>query len=61
MLKAIDQFIKNNFSIVQEINRKYASPSIKVTKPVRVSLLLLRIYLLALVGLLIYKFITLVH
>jgi hypothetical protein len=61
MIRAVDQFIKNNFSRIAEINRKYASPSIKMTKSVRITLLFLRLYLLTLVGLLVYKFITLLH
>jgi hypothetical protein len=59
MFKTINRFLKANFSRIAEINRRYATPSIKMTKAVRISLLCLRFYLLALVGLLIYKFITL--
>ena len=43
---------------VREINAKYAKPSVEMTPVVRISLLFLRIYLLSLVGLMIYKFIV---
>jgi hypothetical protein len=61
MTNVIRLFIKSNFAKISEINRKYSTPSIKTTKAVRFSLLCLRLYLLALVGLLVYKFITLLH
>lgn len=48
------------FETINEINQKYAKPRIKMTKAVSFSLLVLRIYLLILVGLLVYKFYTLV-
>jgi hypothetical protein len=43
---------------VREINAKYAKPNVEMTPVVKVSLLLLRIYLLLLVGLMVYKFIV---
>ena len=49
------------FSTVREINKKYAKPRIKMTRGVSFALLALRIYLLVLVGLLFYKFITLLR
>jgi hypothetical protein len=51
----------NWFITVREINKKYAKPRITMTKPVAIALLALRIYLLVLVVLLFYKFITLVR
>jgi hypothetical protein len=45
---------------VREINRKYRQPRLTITPAVRFALLILRIYLLALVLLIIYKFITLI-
>jgi hypothetical protein len=42
---------------IAEINRKYAHPRLAVKKSTAFALLLLRLYLLFLVGLLIYKFI----
>ncbi len=46
---------------VNEINQKYSKPRLKMTPLVRVSLLALRIYLIILVIILIYKFYTLVR
>ena len=42
---------------IREINQRYATPQIEMSPAVRASLLALRIYLLLLVGLLIYKFV----
>ena len=55
------QFFKNTASMVKSINRKYAQPQIKMTPMVKVSLLSLRLYLIFLVGILVYKFITMVR
>ena len=52
-------FFSHNFAKIHEINRKYAKPNVEMSKWVRLSLLLLRFYLIFLVGLLIYKFIAL--
>ena len=49
------------FEKIREINRKYAKPRITMTPAVKFALLMLRIYLLLLVGLLFYKFFTLVR
>jgi hypothetical protein len=43
---------------VRAINRRYATPRLTMSPAVRRALLSLRIYLLMLVGLLAYKFIT---
>ncbi len=45
-------------SQIKEINARYSKPNIQMTPLVRVCLLFLRFYLFLLVGLLIYKFIT---
>jgi hypothetical protein len=45
---------------VRAINRRYAKPRLAMSPAVRWSLLLLRLYLLLLVGLLAYKFISVV-
>ena len=45
---------------IAEINRKYHAPRIGMSRPVRLSLMALRVYLLFLVGLMVYKFILLV-
>ena len=56
----IRRFFKNKFEKISEINEKYQTPKLKMTKLVKISLLFLRIYLLFLVLLLIYKFITII-
>jgi hypothetical protein len=56
MLKEI---FSHNFAKVREINRKYAKPNVEMSPWVKGCLLFLRIYLIFLVGLLLYKFITL--
>ena len=52
-------FFSHQFAKVQEINRKYAKPNVEMSKWVKGSLLILRLYLILLVCLLLYKFITL--
>lgn len=54
-------FFRNTAVAVRDINRKYAKPHIEMTGAVRFSLGALRFYLLLLVGIMIYKFITLLH
>jgi hypothetical protein len=44
---------------VREINRRYSKPQIEMTRGVRLSLLALRVYLLLLVSLIVYKFVIL--
>jgi hypothetical protein len=46
---------------VRDINVRYSKPSIRITPLVRICLLSLRFYLFLLIGLLIYKFITVVR
>ena len=46
---------------IREINRRYATPHIKTTRMVRVCLVVLRCYLIVLVGILIYKFISILR
>ncbi len=55
----IKRFFQTRFSAVAEINKRYATPRIKITPVVRFALLSLRVYLFILVLILIYKFITL--
>ncbi len=45
---------------VRDINRKYQTPRIKTTPMVSASLLLLRVYLIGMLLLLLYKFISVV-
>ena len=46
---------------IKEINRKYKKPRLEMTPFVRTALLALRLYLIMLVFILIYKFYTLVR
>lgn len=50
--------IKNFVAKVREINKKYATPKIKLSRGTRLALLALRLYLIILVILLAYKFFT---
>jgi hypothetical protein len=52
--------IGGNFEKVRAINRRYAHPRLTISPAVRVCLLILRLYLLFLVGLLAYKFVAIV-
>jgi hypothetical protein len=45
---------------VHDINSRYREPRIEMSGAVRLSLLALRLYLFALVGLMVYKFVVLV-
>jgi hypothetical protein len=51
-------FLSDRFRPFVEITEKYRTPRIKMTRQVRIALLLLRIYLIFIVGLLIFKFFT---
>ena len=48
-------------SQIKDINARYSKPSIQMTHLVRICLLCLRFYLFLLIGLLIYKFVTVVN
>jgi hypothetical protein len=52
-------FFSHQFAKVREINKKYAKPNVEMSTWVKGSLLFLRLYLIFLVCLLLYKFITL--
>jgi len=43
---------------IREINRTYAVPRVRLTRATKAVLMLLRIYLLTLVGLLLYTLVT---
>jgi hypothetical protein len=45
---------------IREINSRYRAPRIEMSTAVRLSLMALRLYLFALVGLMVYKFVLLV-
>jgi hypothetical protein len=49
----------NLFAKIRAINTRYREPRIEMSGAVRLSLLVLRVYLIALVALMIYKFILL--
>jgi hypothetical protein len=51
---------RNLFAKIRSINARYHEPRIEMSRPVRLSLLTLRVYLLALVALMIYKFVLVV-
>lgn len=51
---------EDHFGKIIEINEKYANPKIEMSPAVKISLVALRFYLLLLVALLLYKFITMV-
>jgi hypothetical protein len=56
----IKHLVKEWRKKVGEINRKYSKPRLKMTPLVRFSLLALRVYLIVLLIILVYKFYTLV-
>ncbi len=55
-----DRFLERHFPKISEINRKYSKPKIQMDFWVRVSLLLLRLYLVFLILIMAYKFYLLV-
>jgi len=59
MERILDTF-RDFFEAIREINEKYKNPRLKMTPMVNISLLMLRLYLLGMMVLLFYKFITVV-
>lgn len=53
----IANVVKSLFTQIREINQRYKKPKLKMTPLVRISLIGLRIYLLAMVLIMVYKFI----
>jgi len=51
---------RNLFAKIRAINARYQDPRIEISAAVRLSLLVLRVYLFALVALMIYKFVLIV-
>ena len=51
-------FFKDRFRPFREITRKYKNPRIKMTRQVKIALLLLRVYLIVIIGILVYKLFT---
>ena len=60
ILETLRSLLSGNLTKVRAINARYAQPRLVMSPAVRWSLLILRIYLLLLVVLLGYKFLTLV-
>lgn len=52
--------LRNLVAKIRTINARYREPRIEMSAAVRLSLLVLRVYLLALVALMIYKFVLIV-
>jgi hypothetical protein len=59
MDRILDGF-RDFIQAIRDINEKYRTPRIKTTRMVSISLLILRIYLLGMLLLLLYKFISIV-
>jgi hypothetical protein len=51
---------RNLIEAIREINKKYKTPRLKMTRMVSISLLMLRLYLIGMLLLLLYKFVTVV-
>jgi len=51
--------LKESIGKIREINRRYSKPRIRMSRSVRFALLMLRLYLVFLVLILAYKFMTL--
>ena len=60
-MRGIKHLVREWRKKVDEINQKYSKPRLKITPLVRASLIALRIYLIMLVIILVYKFYTLVR
>jgi len=54
----IRMFLRNRFRPFVEITEKYKTPRIKMTRQVKLALLLLRLYLVFMLLILAYKFFT---
>jgi len=61
IIDGIKQLVQSHVDRVNEINRKYATPRIKMTPAVKAGLLFLRLYLIFIVLILLYKFITILQ
>lgn len=59
-MESIRDGLRGLAELIRETNRKYKTPRLEMTPMVRISLLLLRAYLIGMILLLIYKFITVV-
>jgi len=52
------KLFRRSIAKIRHINRQYAVPQIQMSPGVRVSLVLLRLYLIVVIGLTLYKFVT---
>ena len=57
---AVGSVVADQIEAVRAVNRRFAKPRLTMSTAVRWALLGLRVYLLVLVGLLAYKFVTVV-
>ncbi len=60
ILQDLRRGIQDFIEAIREINAKYRTPRIKMTRLVSFWLLMLRLYLIGMILLLIYKFVTIV-
>ncbi len=58
LVQSVATMLAGRAEKIREINRRYATPRIQMSGLVRLALLVLRLYLFVLVGLLAYKFVT---
>ncbi len=59
-MEKILEMLRGFVEAIREINAKYKTPRIKMTRMVSLSLLMLRLYLIAMIVILLYRFITIV-
>ncbi len=56
----IGKFVRDFTGKIRSINQRYATPKIKLSGGAKLALLLLEVYLIVLVGLLAYRFWTII-
>jgi hypothetical protein len=56
ILRSVKRFFKNTFSQINEVNKKYAEPSIKIGQAAKVALFMLGVYIITILVILCYKF-----
>lgn len=59
--KQLKEFYEDNFGKILEINEKYSSPKLTDSPTVKFALFALRIYLLFIASLIVYKVVTLIY
>ena len=57
MASSINRLVRK----IREINQRYSKPHIEMSRGVKISLMALRIYLLVLVSLIVYKFVLILN